>query len=305
MQSLTRIRKPRPLAEQSSSDNVGEALIQAGWRQGSLLPALAHLVLFDPEQPITNTAKAQRDFDAIAKPNERAPRYAFGGAAEKPAHRFIIISQTCDIAHELNVEPMVLAARVMYVRAGPVLNEARSSVRLFLLNEAARLVVDLRYVVQIEKPLLLKIVPERGAENEDVERRFRHWLGNRFNRPAFPDDFVQLVRDPMRERMGELARTGSPLVEVRRYLLDVRTLMPTTGPPYAVGLVALLEPTDDPAKEAALKEGAAALFGELFKGVNPNSVSSLQVQPILANEWPTSEFLATEPIDIDAVIGDE
>lgn len=200
----------------------------------------------------------------------------------------------------------MVAARAQIVRAGPRLEEARSSVRFFLLNESTGLVVDISYVTQIEKPLLLALgSPEFGPADEQVAREFRYWIGNRFSRPAFPQPFVDAVSGRLRDRMQELIRERSPLIEVRKYIIDVRTVMPLTAPPYDSEIVVLLTPTESDAEEKAFKTGATALFGELLKSIDRDNAPGVSVVPLLANEWPVAEYLATEPLDLAMDVADE
>lgn len=282
----------------SSSDNIGDDLIAQGWKQGSLLPALAHLVLFDPDHPFAPALKKQATFQPVTPPAE-TPRFAYCGLFPPPDYRQVLISQTCDIARPMNIEPMVVAARAQIVKAGPRLEEAKSSVRFFLLNESTGLVVDISYLTQIEKPLLLTLgSPEFGPTDEEVAREFRYWIGNRFSRPAFPQPFVDAVSGRIRDRMRELIRERSPLIEVRKYIIDVRTVMPPAVPPYDSEIVVLLTPTESDVEEQAFKTGVAALFGELMKGIDKGDASGVTVVPLLANEWSVAEYLATEPLDL-------
>ena len=89
-----------PVEAQSSSDDIGEKLIAAGWRQGCLLPALAHLVLFNPEinsqlrprQRIKETLRqlppSQTFPDTVSRHNINAKVTVLS------------ISQDCDIARD-------------------------------------------------------------------------------------------------------------------------------------------------------------------------------------------------------------
>jgi hypothetical protein len=289
----------------SSSDNIGEQLIEAGWRQGSLLPALAHLVLFHPDHPFSRTSKAQKSFQSIAVPVADVPRYAYGAVAAEKGRQFVIISQTCDIARG-DIEPFVTVALAQHIKHSEnTLKEARSSVRKFLLNEQTGLVVDLRYIVQIEKPLLLSVKnPEYGPLSDEVARNFRYWLGDRYSRPPYPDGYIKAVRDPMRSRMRELVLESNELTYVRKHIREVRTVMPLDIKPYPVELVVLLDPTDDLAEENAFKTGASALFGELIKSIDAGSTKLPSIVPLLANEWSVSEYWATEPLEVDIDEGD-
>lgn len=282
----------------SSSDNIGEQLIAAGWRQGSLLPALSHAAIFLPGSPASSTSRSVRTPTSVEPaPNEvESIRHAVAIQPQRSAYRFVVISQTCDIARESDTEPFVDVAVAQFANERRA-KEARSSVRLFLLDESRYLIVNACYLAQVEKPLLLSLKPEQGPPDDETARRFRFWLGDRRSRPAFPDGFIKAVRDPMRARLRELREQGSPLITIQNRIRDVRTLMPPDMVPYPVQIVVLLDATDEAAEERAFKDGALALFGELLKVLDPDQTHKPQLAVALMNEMPVNEYLASEPLD--------
>jgi len=140
--------------------------------------------------------------------------------------------------------------------------------------------------------------------NADVARDFRYWIGNRFSRPAFPDLYVSAVTRPMQNRMRELVQAQNPITEIRKHIREVRTVMPSDPGPYPLNIIVLLDPTGDSAEEAAFKTGAVALFGDLISRTDRSITAEPTIYPVLANEWPVSEYWATEPLDLDIDSGD-
>ncbi len=280
----------------STSANIGDRLIAAGWKQGSILPALSHVVLLKPGEPASPTSRQVPVTTNFAADGATPHQIAI-----KPQHgkRFVVISQTCDIARDESVEPFVDVALVTGGNERRTA-EARTSVRYFLLDERKPLIVDVRYLVQVEKPLLLSMTPEQGPQDASFERRFRYWLGDRRSRPAFPKAFIEAVRDPMRRRLAELREARDSRIAVWKNVVEVRTAMPTEQGPYSVELVVVLDATMDEGLERAFKDGAHALFGELAQAVNSEHVPRIAFVPLLFNEIPADQYLVLEPLEFGA-----
>lgn len=168
-----------------------------GWDQGCHLDDSVSLFLASRQMALTEDAEASR-------PAEEGNQYVVI-AHRRSSPGMIIASQICDLLHDPRSEPFIEAIPLVAwppTEALPGMN----SPRFFLVDAAQRLVADQRYRIQLEKTL----IPDRSATqllaNEEAGDRFRSWLGRRFSRSGFPDDFNLLVGKPLQEVIDKTRR---------------------------------------------------------------------------------------------------
>jgi hypothetical protein len=287
------------LAPGTSSDKpINEELIESGLRQGSLLPLLPYLVLFDPNERTSSISRPITDIHSHQPKNPEVPKHAYGASVpSKTGERLIVISQTCDIARPTSTEPCVLAARVFVTGDPKEIAIAQASVRKFMLrriDEKRAMIVDLTAIVQIEKPVLRGLQHEFGPLDSSVERTFRRWIGQRFARPDFPDGFVTAVLDPIASRLEELAAAG----DKRLYALDrvlFRTPMPEDVEPFPVDVIVLIPSEND---GVALRTDLTSLVLDLFKAIDRQRTHEPQLDVRVLGDFSAAELLSTEAFPI-------
>ncbi len=234
--------------------SLGQRLVDAGWKQGVLLPPVSSTVVFLPGHALTGIAKRARDIppaDTTTIPN--SPSHSVASGIPRKTDAFVVISQACDIARAENDEPTVLAMRVYTTDNDRTLSAAASnSARTFLLDPDRRLIVDATTLSVIEKPVLATVTPRPGAPNASIERRFARWVAARFSRYAFPDPIVAAVTRPILDGLRGLQQAGSLDLAALDPLEEIRVAPVDGSPPYDVSLLFIVP-------ESGLPDGAAAL----------------------------------------------
>jgi hypothetical protein len=264
---------------------LGRQLIEAGWDQGVLLPALCWSVDFYPEDPVTQIARAAMKpgtpgtrWDASQEIRGLA-RHAVASGLYRGDHRLVVASQACDIDKSPEHEPCVIALRAFFTTNERMLEAAgRNSTRHFLLNPARGLVVDATVQALVEKPLLATLSPELGAPDARMRRRFARWLARRYNRPALPDDIVHAVSAPILTNLRALQQEGNALIDVLDQVEEVRLAHLEGTPPYAVRLLFILPEPDSgqvPDNDGAVITALARLISTMRGWFDP-ALASLQ-----------------------------
>lgn len=110
---------------------------------------------------------------------------------------FVVISQTCDIIRSSSDRPFVEIAVLQEVGQTEMLlaKQGRTTRLAFLpALEDKRLVANLDVTMTIEKSVLARVnAKTRTVRTTQEARLFSHILARRFDRFAFPDDFVTAV----------------------------------------------------------------------------------------------------------------
>ncbi len=277
---------------------LGRRLIDAGWDQGVLLPALSWSVVFHREDPITALARKSLKDPVAAHAAAMAP-HVLGSGTMSVTDRLVVASQACDIVKSLDVEPTVMAMRVFETTKERILKAAaRNSSYHFLLDPDRGLVVDARVLTLIEKPLLATLTPAPGAPDADMRRRFARWLARRYNRPALDDTIVKAVVAPILEHLRALQEAGDAVIDVLDELQEVR-LVPPVGPlPYAVRLLFVLPDRGGARREVIIAE-LAALVGQMRDWFDPASArldgwDAAELYEITAGDYMDTDELLLE-----------
>lgn len=160
------------------------------WSQGDcVLGPMPMMWGFHPDCPITGISRS------IAADSE--PILGVSLAAEK-VRGFIVVSQTCDIIRAVEDRPFVQVAPIIEV-SGETLGNARLRMRprlAYLPSLAERsLVADLDRIFTVEKALLSSWDRKACLETEEQRRSFSETIRRYYSRAAFPNEFVEGVRE--------------------------------------------------------------------------------------------------------------
>jgi hypothetical protein len=262
-------------------EHVGQKLLARGWRQGCLLatkaPVLATEFLPGPPPEARNR-----------------PRDTGKG-------HLVVATQTCDLGKKPTSEPEVECLRAFWTENQRIIADASAnSVRHFLLRARAGegLVADASSRVLVTKESLLHFKPEQGCENGETERRFRTWLGRRFDRPAVPTAHVEAVQRPIVEalKMEEAEREALPLL---RGVKEVLFAIGNDAVPYRVHLLFLAEEglTDREPLTDANSEQLAAWFGEALAAAGLAELDQWEL--VGTGEISLRDYLAFTPLPLD------
>lgn len=212
------------------------------WRQGVLLPILSWSTIFLNTDPVTDLSRkvmAGGEILPVHAPQLIVPHWAATGvpSGKLSKQRYIVVSQTCDIAKPVEVEPFVVVMRAFYTNNPRIHQSAiRDNTRQFVLNPSTGLVVDAGVQALIEKPLLAKLMPEESGADPTFERRFANWLARRYGRAAHPDSFVESVVRPIHTLFRSLEEARDRDFEAVLKFDEIRIGIPEDQPPFSVRL---------------------------------------------------------------------
>jgi hypothetical protein len=164
----------------------------------------------------------------------------------------VVVSQTCDLLKPPEKEPIVETFRAFWTRNQKLIrNAGRNSVRYFLLRARVvdgideGLIADGAMRVQLDKAALLQINPYAcfDSADENTARRFRGWLGKRYQRRAIPDEHVAAIQRPIVNAIGKLSADDKIQVLLQG-VNEILFLATGDSEPYQVQLVILQDETD-------------------------------------------------------------
>lgn len=265
--------------------SVGQELVDEGWTQGCLLPAIGH-------------AHFERDAEGVWRVRiDETP---------DPHERWIVITQACDIAAP--TEPFIEAMSCSWHAKGSSQYSGASrgnSARYFLIRRGAddagnegAWVASATRVIQVAKGSLRGLTPEppvESGEQAGFARRLGAWLGGRYSRTALEQSVVDVVQKPIVEALGEL-KPDDPAYGAKAVIREVRMFPLVGAGPYSVDLVLLVQDGvmhDD--------ERIAAFVGTLEEAINaaPGETRLQSCSPFTAAEMLVSEYENTIKIPLD------
>lgn len=283
-----------------------QAILDAGWRQGSLLPADAGLEFGAWAHPRTQGLTRARKHVAHLTRQEGAPdRPVSFPRPLREGDRAIVLSHTCDLVKAPDQFPLVELGLVVETKSQLVIDAARSfgSATYYELGPAAAgatHVLDHRWRTQIDKGFLVEIEPDNGivggwsaAEGE----RFGRWLGRRYGRPVLDDEDVDEVLEPVRQRWKRLIAEEPDLARsLSREFIEMRFRRIEGGVEVFV-----LSPGEAPDESLALEA-----FGVLVEALEPHHGEVVSRSDRIAYATFTrQDDLTTESIDLEWVSDDE
>lgn len=184
------------------------------WGQGSLLPVDAGAKPLQWVHPANAELKAGKSAMKVA---ERAGTpYTAPFVVEAPARqgdRMMVLTQTCDIVKPSRDLPQVEVARVFATTNARMVVQAQDfgSARYFRVNAFDRpeaWILDYGNRALLDKGFLGATEPDHVlVDGWDVgqRERFARWLGQRYSRPAIPDEDYEQITRPVRAAWKKLA----------------------------------------------------------------------------------------------------
>jgi len=182
------------------------------WEQGSLLPDNAGVLPLQWVHPDHPASKAARGFVKNARRREELTEPVTVPVPAKAGDRLMVITQSCDIVKRPEELPQIEVARVFTTTKDRIIAEAQDfgSARYFRVNdpsEETAVILDYGWRGLLDKGFLDALVPDnRVLDTLTRERRqtLARWLGQRYCRPAVPDEDYPLITGPVREAWKEL-----------------------------------------------------------------------------------------------------
>lgn len=262
---------------------MGERLVAAGWRQGTLFTA-------------PNAYFAHNHFDRAAGTNSLSLRNRLVKSSEK----LVVASQACDIRANVQDEPYVEALVCKRSEDKSFLAKVeRNSARRFVVAPETGLVAWAFLRVHLAKDSFATLTPEPWPSTPQRLERFVRWLARRYDRPAIPDPLVDAVERPLVEAVAQIDAAAPAVAHAfSRAVHDVRmSLPPTETPPFEVALVFLTR------SDALTEEEADAIswvFEAMKQGLDPALVSlSPDLRILSPDEMSLTEYWATRPLFLE------
>ena len=187
------------------------------WRQGDfVLQEDWFSYRFDPNCPISDESK-----DIVQQDNPVETDLAESGVPG-----FVVITQTCDIVRPSLDRPFLEIAPLEKVDNEKILKEIQRGKRpryAYIPGCADQfLVADLDRVMTVEKAVVARQwTRNEGCKNEQEVRQLSHALARKRIRPAFPDDFIEVVK-PLLDRMTKKHDKNSLEGKLLRELREIR-----------------------------------------------------------------------------------
>lgn len=194
----------------TEADSGGE--FQIPWEQGSLLPdglGVAPLQWVHPEHPATRVARGAVT-EARRNDKGRSPFPVAGPARQ--GDRMMVITQTCDLVKPATELPQIEVARVFATSGAVIVGQAQDfgSARYFRVDreiDGEAEVLDYGQRALLDKGFLQAAEPDnRLLDGMPAERRktLARWLGQRYARPAVPDEDYEQITRPARDAWKQL-----------------------------------------------------------------------------------------------------
>jgi hypothetical protein len=204
--------------DEGGSETVEIDASLAAWQQGDLILAadFPFLRLIDLARPLTATA---------IKLSKSEGSEGLSTVAEEGTGA-MIVSQTCDLVRACAQRPYAQVCALVEVDSD-VLQDVRrgKSVRFIWVEglDGTNLVGDLEQVMTVEKAVLARYADRRrpGARSDSEVRALARAIANKYDRAAFPDDFV-FGLERMRQEIVKKHSKGSSLGRFLRDVLEIR-----------------------------------------------------------------------------------
>jgi hypothetical protein len=324
------------MREQDRGDEASPDVIAAvdsamqDWRQGDVTEPSVFYQFADVRRPTT------------ALSVEAAKRASSGAARVRittPVDGLVVLTQTCDVVRSCTSRPHVevcpLVQEDSVVASAAARGERPRYAALPHLGNTA--VADLDRIMTVEKGYLSLLTRRPGWDSDEQIRRFQAAVARRYQRFAFPDDFVRSVKkltDKIRSKYGNpLSAEGSLFSRVAQirvhafphwdstkieatlvFVLEPGTLAPlpeelaeTTrsaatrqwlrGPRSATEIAARLDSESDPAAQNILWTRLAEAWASVATPVGV--VTAVYAEVADANEYSMTRFWSSSQLDLD------
>ena len=252
---------------------VGDDLIEAGWRQGSV---------FRPGPTRMPYVKKEDERWVVAERELGENDW------------FVVSSQSCDVERDIDREPFVEVLRAYETDDKNVVHQARrGSTRYHLLRQregGTALVACAVHRITLEKVSLLGLSPEFTVRGDAAER-FRRFLARRQARPALEKRVVEGIQRPIVDAVKRCMRDermGAVLDGIREFVFYE----------HAPGDVEVLLIREDDASFTTAEVGE--VMGRVVKAVKERGiVSSVTVDVVSLDQLTARDYQAFVPLPLD------
>ncbi len=267
----------------SEGASVGDRLIAAGWRQGALFKLPGGRFVWNA-RPASDSNEIELQALVVAETDT-----------------LVVVSHDCDIYADPNKEPYVEAMLCRHETNPGIINNAdRNSVREFTVDRASGLLAVARYRLLIAKDVLLTVRPDTWPGDEKRRKRFITWLGRRYDRPALPNDFVDMCVSPAEKAVAAFLKKQPTIDDFfNSAVREICIPFPSSDdPPYSLdAIVYLLEETE---ASSNVVDAIEAVHQVLVAGLqNDNVVLPATPTVVATAHFPLKAYEATFPLFIE------
>lgn len=260
--------------------SLEEQLSAAGWKQGVLFSAPSSLTFNWNELSTSNTTELT------------TPR----GRKVKAKEKLILITQECDIVSDK--EPYAEALVCEYRKPSSVTGLGNSA-RWFVIDPDTGLVAQVKYRLQIDKRILLKLLPEPWPSGKGRLEWFIRWLAWRYDRPAIPNEIVKVFNTPVEAAFHQLGEARPDVLSAfNRAVGQVRVNLPVSEvPPFDIQIVFLLHREELSVEEIDAIDAVEHL---MRTNVDPNQVRlGADMYKRTEEQISLADYLRSRPLYLD------
>jgi hypothetical protein len=266
-----------------TDDDIPGLLITEGWKQGTVL-RVHGIELWCAETDVAHEAN----------------RFVVRGRPTPSDGRFVVASQTCDIAARLEAEPVIEALACAPEPDRSKRASYRTSFRWFEIEPTEGLIAHAMYRVPFDKKSLLSLTPEPWPGTSDRLARFSQWLSRRSFRSALDKPIVNDFVKPMRKALDALKKKDRSLYYAfNEQVAEMRLVLPPSNdPPLTLSLVFLLD------AEGLSAEAATALDwinNELRTSLDPTRAILGQTTNLTRSRMSVEFYFDTALIELEAI----
>jgi hypothetical protein len=292
----------------AGTEPEGTHAVEPAWEQGSLLPADAGALPLQWVHPANPQLKAGKSAMSVADRKGKRLTAPFPvPVPAKQGDRMMVITQTCALVKTAGDMPQVEVARVFTTTRKKMIAQSQDfgSARYFRVNpfhEPEALILDYGHRALLDKGFLGAFAPDNAlVDGWDVTQRERlaRWLGQRYSRPAIPDeDYAQITR-PVRDEWKKLVEEDpETAAEYNRTFSEWRYCREDDD---SLTLY-LLSPEPDPDAVLALEVGD--FLADAIKTVFPGPVN-VATDRRSYHTFTKADELSTEQISMEWASQDE
>jgi hypothetical protein len=262
-----------------SDSEVPGALIDRGWRQGTIFSA-----------PGAQSSCVYQDATGLVT-----------RARETPSDgRFIVVSQSCDINASIAKEPVVEAFACSVEPDAVVRASYSKSFRWFEVDPEEGLIAYAMHRIPFDKRALLGLPPHPWPSGPDRLHAFARWLGGRAARPAIPGPVDQAFVKPLRDVLDAMRKKQpTAFVAFHSAVAEILIGLPESElPPFDIPLRLLLAGETLSAEEA---DAISLVETRLRAKLNPAKAQLREFIPTLRSRMSVETYQATALVELEYV----
>jgi len=255
------------------------SLYKLGWRQGSLV---------QDEGLTCRYIKASKNPDS---------RFRVKTRTSKAGDYYVVASQDCDLDTDASAEPFVELLLCKRGSQREIEAAESNSCRRFLVDPDRELIAYAFYKTLVHKDAARLLELETWPGTDKCLQWFRAWLGQRYTRPAVPNEVVDAFVRPCEEKVRATISSGGPARDLlKNEVEEIRFVWFEAEKPYEIQLVFLCRDEFDPDVEEVITQ----LRDDFEKVIDPEVVQiASRLSVVTESEILLQQFRATQRMNLD------